>query len=57
MKYESLKQREHREGYNKAMGYKERNMADDTCEDCYESPCMCKELENQRKLRELRGGM
>jgi len=58
MKRESLKQREHREGYNKIMGYIERNMADEVCEECFGDPCICDDdIERTRKLTEIRGGM
>ena len=52
MKRESLKQREQRISYQQAMGMRERNMADEICEECLKDPCVCKE----KKLIEIRGG-
>ena len=53
MKQESLKQREQRISYQRAMGMRERNMVDNICEECNQYPCVCKD----KKLIEIRGGM
>ncbi len=64
MKRESLKQREQRIGYQKAMGMTHDRFADNIiCPKCENDPCTCgyyalkdKITDQDKKLNELRGG-
>lgn len=61
MKQESLKQREQRVSYQRAMGMIfDRFSNDEVCPKCNENPCTCgfRALKDKEdKLRDIRGGM
>lgn len=63
MKYESLKQREHRVSYLHSMGIRIEGMMHDRfsgepeCPKCEEMPCVCEEQkQKEEQLNKLRGG-